>query len=147
MYVRDITPPGQGTTVTEYRHWTPDNKNHAPYPIVDSPGTTNLSCPPLRPGSYYYLGFRAVNDATFTVSSTTNTTTIDYTNVIAFYGGGVTNVIPPNGLLKYRVDVPPMRADGFTPPRTPTRSTLYLEQGAPPKPPSGYHWYSGGARQ
>ena len=36
---------------------------------VDPPGTTNLPCPPLRPGSYYYLGFRAVNDATFTVSA------------------------------------------------------------------------------
>ncbi|MEI2726893.1 MAG: hypothetical protein V9H26_26330 [Verrucomicrobiota bacterium] len=145
MYVRDITPPGQGADVTDYRHWTPDSKNHGPYSIIDSPGTTNLLCPPLRPGSYYYLGFRAVNDATFTVSSTTNASTIDYTNVIAFYGGGVTNVIPANSVLKYRIDVP---ADARRWLHTSTHSntvTLYLEQGAPPKPPSGYHWYSGGS--
>lgn len=145
LYLRDTTPPGQGTTVTDYRHWSPDNKNHGPYPVVDSPGTTNLPCPPLRPGSYYYLGFRAVNDATFSVSSTTNAGTIDYTNVVAFYGGGVTNVIPPNGVLKYRVDVP---ADARRWIHTSTHSNtvmLYLEQGAPPRPPNGYHWYSGGA--
>jgi hypothetical protein len=143
MYVRDTTPPGQGTTTTDYRHWTPDNKNHGPYPIIDPPGATNFACPPLRPGSAYYLGFRAVNDATFSVSSTTNTSTIDYTNVIAFYGGGITNVIPANGVLKYRVDVP---ADARRWIHTSTHSNtvdFYLEQGAPPKPPSGYHWYSG----
>ncbi len=143
MYVRDTTPPGQGTTTTDYRHWSLDNKNHGPYPVIDPPGTTNFACPPLRPGSAYYLGFRAVNDATFNVSSTTNTSTIDYTNVIAFYGGDVTNVIPANGVLKYRVDVP---ADARRWIHTSTHSNtvdLYLEQGAPPKPPSGYHWYSG----
>ncbi|MBC8094913.1 MAG: LamG domain-containing protein [Akkermansiaceae bacterium] len=143
MYVRDITPPGQGTTVTDYRHWQPDNKNFGPYPVVDQPGTTNFPCPPLRPGSYYYLGFRAVNDATFSVSCTTNTAAINYTNVIAFYGGGVTNVIPANGFLKYRIDVP---ADGRRWLHTSTHSNtvdLYLEQGSVPKPPSEYHWQSG----
>jgi len=145
MHVRDITPPGQGSTVTDYRDWVDDNKNHGPYSIIDPPGTTNLACPPLRPGSYYYLGFRAVNDATFTVSSTTNTATINYTNTVAFYGGGVTNVIPANGALKYRVDVP---ADARRWIHTSTHSNtvyLYLEQGAPPSLPSGYNWYSGGA--
>ena len=106
MYVRDVTPPGQGANTTDYRHWTTDNKNFGPYPVIDPPGTTALSCPPLRPGNYYYLGFRAVNDATFSVSSTTNSTAINYTNVIPFYAGFVTNVIPPNGTLKYRIDVP-----------------------------------------
>lgn len=145
MYARDITPPGQGSMVTDYHDWQSDNKNHGPYGSVDSPGTTNFPCPPLRPGSYYYLGFRAVNDATFTVSSTTNTATINYTNTIPFYAGSVTNVIPANGVLKYRIDVP---ADARRWIHTSTHSNtvyLYLEQGAPPNPPSGYHWYSGGA--
>ncbi len=145
MYVRDLTPPGQGTTVTDYRHWQPDNKNFGPYPIVDPPGTTNFPCPPLRPGSYYYLGFRAVNDATFSVSCTTNTGVINYTNVIAFYGGGVTNVIPANGALKYRIDVP---ADARRWVHTSTHSNtvaLYLEQGSVPKPPNEFHWQNYGA--
>lgn len=144
MYVRDVTPPGQGGTVTDYQDWVGDNKNHGPYSVIDAPATTNLTCPPLRPGNTYYLGFRAVNDATFTVSSTTNTATVNYTNTIAFYGGGVTNVIPANGSLKYRVDVP---ADARRWIHTSTHSNtvyLYLEQGAPPKPPSAYHWTSGG---
>jgi len=57
----------------------------------------------------------------------------------------VTNVIPPNGILKYRVDVP---ADARRWIHTSTHSntvTLYLEQGTVPKPPSQYHWYSGTA--
>ncbi len=145
MYLRDITPSGQGSTVTDYRDWASDSKNHGPYGAVDPPGTTNLACPPLRPGGYYYLGFRAVNDATFTVSSTTNTATIDYTNAIAFYGDGVTNVIPAGGALKYRIDVP---GDARRWVHTSTHSNvvyLYLEQGAPPNPPSRYHWSSGGS--
>jgi hypothetical protein len=145
MYVRDITPPGQGSTAWDYRHWQPDNKNFGPYPVVDSPGTTNLPCPPLRPGFSYYLGFRAVSDAMFSVSCTTNTDTIDYTNVIPFYNASVTNVIPAYSAAKYRIDVP---ADARRWIHTSTHSDtvyLYLEQGTVPKPPSEYHWYSGGA--
>lgn len=145
MYVRDITPPGQGGYTTDYRHWQTDNKNFGPYTAYDPPTTYNFNTPPVRPGSYYYLGFRAVNDATFSVSSTTNASVINYTNVIAFYGGSVTNVIPANGVLKYRIDVP---ADARRWIHTSTHSNtvwLYLEQGTIPKPPSEYHWSSGGA--
>jgi hypothetical protein len=144
MYVRDTTPPGQGTYVSDYRHWATDNKNFTPYPVVDLPGTTNLSCPPIRPGNYYYLGFRAVNDATFSVSCTTNPATINYT-MLPFYNGGITNIIPANGVLKYRIDVP---ADARRWVHTSTYSNtvwLYLEQGTVPLPPSQYHWASGGA--
>ncbi len=106
MYVRDTTPPGNGVHVTDYRDWADDYKNHGPYPSIDSPGTTNLPCPPLRPGHTYYLGFRAVVDATFSVSSTTNFETINYTNTVAFYSGYISNNIPPYGVLKLRVDTP-----------------------------------------
>ena len=106
MYVRDTSPPGHGAHATDYRDWADDNKNHGPYTFVDAPGTTNLACPPLRPGHHYYLGFRAVVDATFSVSSTTNATTIDYTTTVPFYAGYVSNTIPPNGVLKLRIDVP-----------------------------------------
>ncbi len=145
MYVRDLTPPGQGSYVSDYRHWQTDNKNFGPYTTYDPPTTYTFNTPPTRPGSYYYLGFRAVNDATFSVSSTTNTSVINYTNVLAFYGGGITNTIPPNGTLKYRVDVP---ADARRWVSSSTHSNtvwLYLEQGTIPMPPSEYHWTSGGA--
>jgi hypothetical protein len=144
MYVRDVTPPGQGSTTTDYRHWSTDNKNFGPYPIIDPPGTTNLPCPPLRPGNTYYLGFRAVNDATFSVSCSTNSSTIGYTSTIEFYNGGITNVIPPNGVLKYRIDVP---ADARRWVSTFVHSNtvwLYLEQGSIPTPDQR-HWTSGGA--
>ena len=146
MYVRDMVPPGQGGTVTDYRHWQTDNKNHGPYGLFDAPGTTNLACPPLRPGSIYYLGFRAVNDATFTVSSTTNTVTIDYTNTIEFYGGSVTSTVPAYSALKYRVDVPPEARRWIHTSSHPSTVVLYLEQGAPPQVQSGYyHWVSSSA--
>ena len=132
MYVRDTTPPGHGAHVTDYREWTDDSKNHGPYGYVDPPGTTNLACPPLRPGHRYYLGFRAVNDATFSVSSTTNAVPINYTNVVPFYGGYYSNTIPPNGVLKLRVDVPP---DGRRLTLVTTCSNTvhsYLDQGSVP---------------
>lgn len=144
MYVRDITPPGQGTLYYDYRHWQSDNKNFGPYATYDPPATYTFDTPPTRPNSYYYLGFRAVNDATFSVSCTTNASVINYTNVIAFYGGNVTNTLPPNGSLKYRIDVP---ADARRWIHTSTHSNtvwLYLEQGSVPLPPSNYHWTSGG---
>jgi len=71
---------------------------------------------------------------------------IDYVNVIPFYGGGVTNVIPANGSLRYRIDVP---ADARRWVSSGTHSNtvwLYLEQGSIPNPPLNYyHWSSGGA--
>jgi hypothetical protein len=133
MYVRDTTPPGHGAHVTDYRDWSDDNKNHGPYARVDPPGTTNLPCPPLRPGRRYYLGFRAVNDATFSVSSTTNAVPINYTNVVPFYAGYYSNNIAPNGVLKLRVDVPP---DGRRLTLTTTCSntvTTSLSQGSVPR--------------
>jgi hypothetical protein len=143
MYVRDTTPPGHGTTVTDYEHWGTDNKNHGPYAIVDPPGTTNLTCPPLRPGHTYYLGFRAVNDATFSVNCTTNTATIDYTNTVSFYSGYYSNTIPPNGILKLRVDVP---SDGRRLTLITTCSNTvssYLEQGSVPTPAAKHASWSG----
>lgn len=144
MYVRDTTPPGQGTSVTDYRDWADDNKNHGPYGNVDPPGTTNFPCPPLRPGHTYYLGFRAVNDATFSVSSSTNTTPINYTNVVPFYAGYYSNSIPPNGVLKLRVDAPP---DGRRLILTTTCSntvTTSMSQGSVPRL-DGRHTYWNGS--
>jgi len=143
MYVRDTTAPGHGAHVTDYRDWTDDNKNHGPYGTVDPPGTTNLPCPPLRPGHRYYVGFRAVNDATFSVSCTTNSTPINYTNVVPFYTGYYSNTIPPNGVLKLRVDAPP---DGRRLVLTTTCSntvTTSMSQGSVPRLDGRHTYWSG----
>lgn len=140
MYVRDTTPPGQAGIYYDYRDWNYDSKNHGPYPSYDPPGTYTFNTPPLRPGNIYYVGFRAVNDATFSVSCTTNGGAINYTNAIPFYGGFTTNVIPPNGVLKFRIDVP---ADAVRWIHTATHSntvSLYLDQGSVPTATGSDHW-------
>jgi hypothetical protein len=82
LFVRDTSPPGDGQTLgdfssptynpgpgsTDLQTWNTDAKNQGPYPRFDSPGACNLSTPPLRPGSVYYLGFWSPNDTTFSVS-------------------------------------------------------------------------------
>ena len=144
MYVRDRVPPGQATTVTDLRDWSSgyDNKNHGPYLSYSSPGTYTLSCPPVRPGNTYYLGFRAVNDSTFSVSSSTNGVNIDYTNVISFYNGFTSTTIPAFGLMKYRVDVPPDAVRWIHSSTNAGSVWLFLDQGSAPTMTTADDWYS-----
>ena len=113
MFVRDTSPPGDGTspgnyTATSPVNWSTDAKNQGPYPSFDSPGTCSLSTPPLRPGETYYLGFWSAVDTTFSLSwANGNGGGINITNFIAFYGGSFSNSIPGYGFLQYRMDVPP----------------------------------------
>ena len=145
MYVRDRVPPGHATTTTDYRDWSNDSKNHGPYPSFDPPGTYALTTPPLRPGNAYFLGFRAINDATFSVSCNTNGGTIDYTNTVPFYAGLVNTTVPAHGQLKLRIDVP---ADGkrlilnFT---NVSAFNMYLDQGSAPTLTTADNWYSSGS--
>ena len=144
MYVRDRVPPGQATTVTDYRDWSSglDNKNHGPYLSFSSPGTYTLPCPPLRPGNTYYLGFRAVNDSTFSLSSSTNGGNIDYTNVIPFVNGHTSNNIPAFGLLKFRVDVPANAMSWVHFSTNASSVWLFLDQGSAPTLTTSDDWYS-----
>jgi len=85
-----------------------------------------------------------VNDATFDVSSAISAGNIDVTNAIAFYGGNVTNNLPPNGVLKFRIDVP---ADGSRLKFSSMHAgsvQLYLDQGSYPTLTAFDHWRSGG---
>ena len=144
MSVRDRVPPGQATTTTDYRDWSSglDYKNHGPYPSYSSPGTYTLPCPPVRPGNTYYLGFRAVNDATFSVSSGTNGVNIDYTNTIPFYNGFTSTTIPAFGLMKYRVDVPPDAVRWIHTSTNASSVWLFLDQGSAPTLTTVDDWYS-----
>jgi hypothetical protein len=143
-YIRDRVPPGQATTVTDYRDWNYDDKNEGPYPQFTSPGTYTQTSPPLRPGNTYYVGFRAVVDSTFSISWTTNGGYINYTNVIPFYAGHTNTTIPAHGAMQYRIDVPGT-ADRFNLTATNAAGVwLYLEQGAPPTLTTADNWYSSG---
>ena len=144
VYVRDRVPPGQATTVSDYRDWSSglDNKNHGPYPSFTSPGTYTLTCPPLRPGNTYYLGFRAISDSTLSLSCTTNGGYINYTNVIPFYNGFTTTTIPAFGAMKYRVDVPGNAVRWIHFCTNSSSVWLYLDQGSVPTMTTADDWYS-----
>jgi hypothetical protein len=145
MYVRDRVPPGEATTITDYRDWSNDSKNHGPYPTFSSPGTYTLNTPPLRPGNTYYLGLRAITDSTFSLSSATNSGTIDWSNTVAFYGGVVVSNVPAFGVLKLRIDVPVdarRLALYFT---NVSAFSIYLDQGSVPTRTTSDHWYSIGS--
>jgi hypothetical protein len=123
MFVRDSSPPGDGNTTsplnyanpnynpgqasTDLQTWNSDDKNEGPYPRFDTPGTFNLTTPPLRPGYVYYLGFWSPVDTTFSLNSETNGASIQITNSLAFLGGSIATNIPGHGTLQYRMNVPP----------------------------------------
>lgn len=108
LYLRDTVPPGNGasTNAAEYKDWISDDKNDGPYANYDTAGSYTFSFPPVRPDSYYYLGFRAKADSTFSVSSAVSGITNDLPPLIPFYGGSVTNTIPGNSQVMYRIFAP-----------------------------------------
>jgi hypothetical protein len=152
LFVRDTVPPGDssynydnynslpGYAVT----WASDQKNQGPYPDFAAPGSDTLTTPPLRPGSTYYLGFWSPDDATFSVGSTTNGGTINITNTIAFYGGSIAKVIPGNGTLRYRLDVPINATRILLNASNSTDIVFALEQGTVALAGGPAHWTSYG---
>jgi len=108
LHVRDTIPPGNGATtnVSDYKDWISDAKNDGPYASYDLPGNYTFTVPPVRPNTIHYLGFRAKNDATFSITSTTSGSTNEFPPIIPFYGGSVTNTIPPNSQIAYRILTP-----------------------------------------
>ncbi|MDE3100563.1 MAG: hypothetical protein KGJ88_13925, partial [Verrucomicrobiota bacterium] len=142
MYVRDRVPPGQATSVTDYRDWNSDNKNHGPYSSFSSPGTYTLTCPPLRPGNTYYIGFQAQVDSTFSVNWNTNGGYINFTNVIPFYNGSTTATIPAFGSVKYRIDVPPDAVSWTHYSTNSAAVSLYLDQGSAPTMTTADDWFA-----
>ncbi len=134
MHVRDTLPPGNGATTnaSEYKDWISDAKNNGPYASYDVPGNYTFTVPPVRPNSIYYLGFRAKNDATFSITSSTSGGTNALPPLIPFYGGSVTNTIPPNSQIAYRILTP---SDALRWRTTTTHSNtvqLYIENGTFP---------------
>ncbi|MBI3879744.1 MAG: hypothetical protein HY301_06730 [Verrucomicrobia bacterium] len=154
VFVRDSVPPGDQSSPLDYDNpfnlngaatWNTDLKNQGPYSRFDSPGTLNLTTPPLRPGANYFLGVWSLNDTTFSLSTSTNGGALNVTNVIPFYGGFLTNTLPANGTLLARVDVPGDAARWKSTSVHPSGMTVILEQGTVPILASQHYTSGGGA--
>lgn len=145
MYLRDTLPPGNGNTAIEFKDWTSDAKNSGPYGSYDVPGTYSFNVPPIRPGSVYYLGFRAVNDATFSLTTSTPGSVLNELPTIDFYGGNVTLNVAPSSQLSYRINVSPEGTRWKHSSLHTTNLLLFVEQGTLPSRTSGDDWKSSSA--
>jgi hypothetical protein len=134
VYLRDTIPPGNGNTgaSAEYKDWSADNKNQSTYQNFGNPGTYSFISPPIRPGATYYLGVRAVNDASFSIAVTTNGAPNIPIEVIPFYGGVITTNLAPGAQAFYRVDVPAEATRWKHSSSHPIGVLFYIEQGAIP---------------
>lgn len=131
VYVRDVLPPGEFFGVSSIADWGLDLKNQGPYPTYGTPGTYQINTPPLRPGSVYYLGFKASSDCTFSINATSTGGPIVATPV-AFNGGVINLNLAPGGSALYKVTAP---ADAVRLKYTAAKSNgvrLRLEQGSVP---------------
>ena len=145
MYVRDTSPPGQATAITDLRDWNYDDKNYGPYPNFTSPGTYTLTTPPLRTGVMYYLGLEATADSIFSINCVTNGGLINVTNTIPFDGGSVSGTVPGNGILQYLMPVPPAATRILFNATNSTALTFSLEQGTVAFPGGPAQWLSSAA--
>ncbi|MCF7675364.1 MAG: hypothetical protein K9M97_08465, partial [Akkermansiaceae bacterium] len=142
LTLRDTIPPGlsfyfgansKGASLYE-RDWAADRKNPGipgTYSL-STPGTYTFSPPAVRPGSVYYLGFKAISDAVFDVSSSVGPETIGVIPEIAFAGGSIDITIPPGEHRYYKVVAPP---NALRWSHTSTRSSnieVRIEQGSVP---------------
>jgi hypothetical protein len=142
LHFRDTVPPGNGTTVADYRDWMSDAKSAGTFTSYDLPGTYAITTPPLQPGGTYYLGFRGKSDSIFSLNFATGGVTNPPLPTIAFYGGTVTNPIPPNSQLAYRIFAP---ADALRWRHTSVHSNtvqLYVESGTLPSKVPADDWRS-----
>jgi hypothetical protein len=153
IIIRDTLPPGMGTdgnntSLSYFINWAGDNSNLNPNPyiFIDTPGTTSIPTPPLRPGATYYLGVYAKIDATFDLSSSISAERLKLDGIIPFANGTLSTTLAAGEQRLYRIDVP---ADGLLWHHTAQHDggiRLYLAQGTvPPKnADSSAHWYTYG---
>jgi large repetitive protein len=154
MWLRDTIPPGVTSSGAEtndsgpvgVKSWFGDGKNQGPYSNVghDAAGTYAFNTAPLRPGHTYYVGFRAINDASFTLSSAT-TGTIGTIPELPFYGGSIAPTIAANASLLYRIPVPSEAVRLKFTATHPSTVQLRMEQGTLPATTGPVHYSSGTA--
>jgi len=101
-----------------------------------------LSTPQLRPGSIYYLGIKANNDAVFTISNNVAGGTFPLYSTINFYGGSVTNVLAANSEITYRIYAPRDATRWIHNATHVSGVKLYLENGYLPLKTAADDWQS-----
>ncbi|MDU0460262.1 MAG: hypothetical protein RW306_16160 [Geobacteraceae bacterium] len=151
VMIRDTIPPGMGTDGNQtnpsyFMDWGDDNSylNPNPYVVIETPGTTTIPTPPLRPGATYYLGVYAITDATFDISSGIGTEKLKLDGVIPFASGLLSTTLAAGEQRLYRIDVP---SDALVWHHTAQHDggiRLYLTQGTVPPNDSYAHWYTYG---
>ncbi len=114
LYLRDTIPPGHGASQTDFRHAGSDG---VAFKVLDLPGPYGFGSPPSVPGSTYYLGFRALNDASFSVRifSGTNGFAAASSSTIKFSSSGSLNnvlqlqqpVMNSNGQFQFNISGQP----------------------------------------
>ena len=144
MYLRDTVPPGYIFTGygSSIRSWRNDSKNQGTYSDYTSPGIITLSAPQVRPGHTYYIGFRALTDSNFSISSNISGSTMTDPSLIDFYGGSVSDSLSAGETHYYRVVSP---ADAVRWMHHATHSSdvkIYIEQGSFPSATSSDDAYS-----
>jgi hypothetical protein len=151
MHVRDTVPPGLNLTPparsyleSEFLDWSVDLKNNGPYESYDAAGTPAIDVPPLRPGHTYYLGFRAVGDATFSVSSSVTGGDFGTPVDVPFYDGHTTGTIGAHGTALFQVRVPDNASRWIHRATHSADVSLFIEQGTLPVPDHTADWQSWG---
>ena len=149
MHVRDTSPPGNTTYGDSFADWGSeytyyDRKNDGPYSSYDSPGTHTFGVQPLRPGHTYYLGFRAITDAVFSVNSTTSGGVFANPIVVPYYAGSQNIVINPNSSAVFRFDVPEDAGNWQLYNTHSSDISVYMEQGSMPYLDYSADWQSNG---
>jgi len=154
LWLRDTLPPGNrsdgletssSTFSSGLRTWSSDNKNQGPYSTAgqDAAGIYPFNTPPLRPGHTYYAGFRAANDASFTLSCGTSGGSVGILPDLDYYNGTINTSVPAGASILYRIPVP---AEGTRMKWTATHPAtvqMRVEQGTLPGITGTQHWTSG----
>ena len=142
MYVRDTIPPGNGNSSGDYKDWSDDAKNGGPYGDFNTPSNYVFRTPPTRIGETYYLGFRGLNDANFTLTVKTNGAPIAEYPQIEFYTGTVSTTIPAKSQITYRIPVPDEATRLKHTSIHSANVQLFLEQGTLPSKGTSDDWKS-----
>ena len=147
VHIRDTIPPGQYSSISDWRNWYHDHSYVYPNPYVtiDDTGDTVISASALKPGRTYYLGVRANSDAVFDLQASFSETNLSLTSILNFDNGSYSGSMAPGEEYLFIVDVP---ADGSRWKHTSTHSSLvsvYIRQSSLPFASTYDHWYSSGA--
>ena len=146
MYIRDTVPPGTAAEETVYwntiHSWVDEAKNQGTYEDYYTPTTVSLSTPQIRPGTVYYLGFRATVDSVLEVSSAVPGGYEAAPALVGFYGGAVNGELAPGEVRRFKVNSPAEATRWRHQSTHSNEVDFYLEQGSFPALLSGDDYYA-----